>query len=408
VLNPDAVLSEDPGIHLADLKSTPAIEDVSNANACIECGFCEPVCPSRDVTTTPRQRIVLRREMARQPEGSPVLAALERDYQYDGLDTCAADGSCKLVCPVGIDTGELVKSLRAASHSPAAESRALRAAERWSAVERASRAGLRAGGLAARAGVGSLIPRWLDSMPRAAPGRLPETRREGAAAVYLPACINRIFGVSRSGSERWVVDALVQASARAGRPVWIPPDAPGVCCGTPWTSKGYERGAEHMKSKLAESVARWTEGGELPLVIDATSCTHGIDESIEVIDAVAWAHDHLLPELEVRRRVAAATVHPTCSARHLDLAAPMEALARALADEVNVPLVATSCGKAGDRGLLHPELIESATAPEAKEVTGGSFDAHLSANRTCEIALEHATGRPYASLVQLLDDCTRP
>ena len=128
VLNPGAVLSDDPGIHLAGLKSTPAIEDVSNANACIECGFCEPVCPSRDLTTTPRQRIVLRREMARQPEGSPVLAALKRDYEYDGIDTCAADGSCKLVCPVGIDTGELVKSLRAASHSPAAESRALRAA----------------------------------------------------------------------------------------------------------------------------------------------------------------------------------------------------------------------------------------------------------------------------------------
>ena len=45
-------------------------------DACIECGFCEPVCPSRDLTTTPRQRIVLRREMARQPEGSPVREAL--------------------------------------------------------------------------------------------------------------------------------------------------------------------------------------------------------------------------------------------------------------------------------------------------------------------------------------------
>ena len=106
--------------------------------------------------------------------------------------------------------------------------------------------------------------------------------------------------------------------------------------------------------------------------------------------------------------MASAAVHPTCSARHLDLAAPMEALARALADEVTVPLVSTCCGMAGDRGLIHPELIESATAAEAGEVTAGSFEAHLSANRTCEIALEHTTGRPYRSLVQLLEECTRP
>ena len=412
VLNPGAVLSEDPDIHLADLKSTPPILDVSNANACMECGFCEPVCPSRDLTTTPRQRIVLLREMARQPEGSPVRAALERDYDYDAIDTCAADGSCKLVCPVGIDTGELVKALRAKRHSPRAEAAALRAAQRWGALERAGRAGLRLGGLAARAvgdrAVGKVAPRWLDSMPRAAPGRLPETSREGAAAVYLPACINRMFGPSRKDGDAWLVDALVEVSARAGKPVWIPPDAAGACCGTPWTSKGYARGAKHMKSTLAERVERWTGGGELPLVIDATSCAHGVAGSIPVIDSVTWAHDHLLPELGLVRRAGAVAVHPTCSARHLGLAAPMEALARALADEVTVPLVPTCCGMAGDRGLMHPELIESATAAEASEVSSGAFDACMSANRTCEIALEHTTGRPYASLVQLLEECTRP
>ena len=218
-----------------------------------------------------------------------------------------------------------------------------------------------------------------------------------------------MFGTSREdASQRWLVDSLVQVSARAGKPVWIPPDAAGNCCGTPWTSKGYTHGAEHMKSRLAESVERWTGGGDLPLVVDATSCTHGIGDEIDVIDSVAWAHDHLLPSLEVRRRVGSVAVHPTCSARHLDLVATMESLARALADEVTVPLVATCCGMAGDRGLMHPELIEAATAAEAKEVRDGSFDACVSANRTCEIALEHTTGRPYASLVQLLEECTRP
>ncbi len=74
VLSPGVVLNRDPGAHLRNLKTTPPIEE--SATACVECGFCEPVCPSRNLTTTPRQRIVLRREMARQPAGSPVQRAL--------------------------------------------------------------------------------------------------------------------------------------------------------------------------------------------------------------------------------------------------------------------------------------------------------------------------------------------
>src|SRR3954454_7244840 len=147
VLGPDVQLSHDAGIHLRGLKSTPPIEDVSNANACIECGFCEPVCPSRDVTTTPRQRIVLRRERAPQPQGSPVQEALVEQYRYDGEETCAADGSCRLSCPVAIDTGKLIKDLRGRAHSPKAERRMARSAGRYAAIERAARAGLRLGSL---------------------------------------------------------------------------------------------------------------------------------------------------------------------------------------------------------------------------------------------------------------------
>ena len=143
VLSPNVLLSRDPGIHLRNLKTTPAIEE--EATTCVECGFCEPVCPSRDLTTTPRQRIVIRREMARQPEGSPVLTALREQYEYDGVETCAADGSCALACPIGIDTGKLIKEMRGA---PAL--RARRAARRprgvqagaWSSAPPAAGCGL--------------------------------------------------------------------------------------------------------------------------------------------------------------------------------------------------------------------------------------------------------------------------
>ena len=426
VLSPGVVLNRDPGVHLRNLKTTPAIEE--SATTCVECGFCEPVCPSRDLTTTPRQRIVLRREMARQPPGSPVQLALLREFPYEALDTCAADGSCRLACPVGIDTGRLVKELRAQRHGERAEKRALGAARRWETVEGASRAGLRLGGpLARRTKKG-------EALPGAAPGTLPPTLHTGAAAVYVPSCTNRIFGptsadgpISRdidgkSAHRHWVVEAMVEVSARAGLPVWIPEDVGGSCCGLPWSSKGFGAAHRRKANEMVERLWGWSGEGALPIVIDAASCTHGIADPgpgalgeenaerlarLEILDSVAWAHDRLLPWLEVGEKVGAATVHPTCATRHLGLAPRLEALAGALAEEVFVAPSATCCGFAGDRGISHPELTAAATAPQAAELAGRHFDAHLCSNRTCEIGLERATGEPYESFLILLERLTR-
>lgn len=117
ILAPDVKLTRSEDIHLKRFKSFPKVED--EINMCVECGFCEPICPSRHVTVTPRQRIVLRREMARQPEGAKVLDQLREEYQYDAIDMCAADGTCAIPCPVSIDTGKVMKQLRGAQATKA-------------------------------------------------------------------------------------------------------------------------------------------------------------------------------------------------------------------------------------------------------------------------------------------------
>jgi D-lactate dehydrogenase len=438
VLSPGVVLNRDPSAHLRNLKSTPPIEE--ELTTCVECGMCEPVCPSRNVTTTPRQRIVLRREMARQPSGSRVLAALLEQYEYDGIQTCAADGTCQPACPVAIDTGKAIKSFRQSERTSRSEAVALALARRWSVVEQSARNGLRAGRFISRAlgdaplrGVtdalrraisAELVPAWPGDMPRPASPRLPSTTRVGAAAVYLPACVNRIFGNPSDESPRPTLpETLVTLSARAGLPVWIPDDVSGHCCATPWSSKGYRRGNEFMARKVASSLWSWSDGGRLPVVIDASSCAQGIGQdvaphlddeqrerhaSIEFLDSIAWAHDHLSPRLEVERRVGSVAVHPTCSAGHLGLAPKLEATLRSLADEVVVPAAAGCCGFAGDRGLLHPELPASALRDEAAELQRKEFDAYVSSNRTCEIGLRQVTGRPFRSFLFLLEELTRP
>jgi D-lactate dehydrogenase len=437
VLNPGVVLNRDPTIHLKNLKTQPPIEE--SAAHCVECGFCEPVCPSRNATTTPRQRIVIRREMARQVEGSPVYEALLADFEYDALQTCAADGSCKEACPVAIDTGALVKEFRRRERSEREESVALRIAERYATVERVARAGLSGAG-AASAALGSrtvarvpelirrrvsaeLVPTFPDELPPAAPSRLPQTARDGAAAVYLPACINRVFG-NPSGRELEpsLPEALVAVSARAELAVWIPPDVAGHCCATPWSSKGYSRGQDHMAAKTAAALWRWSDGGRLPVVIDASSCAQGLlhdvaarlpeDErarfaQVEVLDSIAWVHDRLLPRLHVPHKVASVAVHPTCSASQLGLAGKLEAVARELAEDVLVPAATSCCGMAGDRGLLHPELPASAMRDAAAELAATPSAEHVCSNRTCEIGLQQTTGAPYASFVLLLERLTR-
>ncbi|MFX4292104.1 FAD-binding and (Fe-S)-binding domain-containing protein [Streptomyces bohaiensis] len=433
VLAPRVMLDRDPRAHLRGLKSIPAVE--AEADPCIECGFCEPVCPSRDLTTTPRQRIVLRREMMRQPAGSEVGENLLADYGYAAVDTCAGDSSCRVACPVGIDTGAMMKEFRSRRHSDRQERAATAAARRFAVLERAARLAVtaaatagdtvsgKATALARRAVSHELVPQWLPGMPPAA-GPLPRTPREGATAVYYPACVNRIFGEPEGLTGSLPLPrAVVALALRADRPVWVPEDVAGTCCATIWHSKGYEGGNTLMANRVVEAAWRWTDHGRLPLVVDASSCTLGLAEEVvpylteanrerharlTVLDSLQWAVDQLLPRLAVNHPVASAVVHPTCSMQHLGDEEALRRVAEACAGEAVVPLDATCCGFAGDRGMLHEELTASATAREAAEVTARPFDAHLSANRMCEIGMEQATGRPYHSALIALERATRP
>jgi len=439
VLAPNVILTRDDQVHLKALKSVPTIETVADASHCIECGFCEPVCPSRNVTTTPRQRIALRREMARQPSGSRVLKVLREDYEYDAIETCAGDGTCSIPCPIGINTGALMREFRKAEHGPRGEAVALGIAKRWGAVEAVARVGLGAAELASKVvGVGTLtaltgvarrvvspdlMPSVPGPMPKPAKARLPKTDRAGAAAVYFPACINRMFGRGpdqpRGPS---LPQTLVVLSARAGKPLWIPPDVAGHCCSTPFSSKGYHDAHQHMADGIADAMWRWSDGGRLPIVVDAASCTLGIAEDVSryldpvrkarhdqlrIEDSVAWFRG-LLDALEIQTKVDRIAVHPTCSMTHLGLGPALHEIAEAMGREVHTPIGTTCCGTAGDRGLLHPELVRSATREEVAGLNDWPADAYISANRTCEMGLRHASGRPFESFVFLLEALTRP
>jgi D-lactate dehydrogenase len=438
ILAPDVILTRNQSLHLENLKSFPQIEGVTGSSQCIECGFCEPVCPSRNITMTPRQRIVVRREMVRQKGDSAMLAQLQQEYQYDGIETCAGDGTCAIPCPIGINTGAFIKEFRALENGPTGEAIALRAAQHWQTIERVSRVSLRGAhafsalfGVKALAALAAtartvvsadLMPAVPGPMPRAAASP-PKTDKNVAAAVYFCACINRMFGRDPERPARpSLAETFVVLSRRAGKTLWIPPDMAGLCCSTPWKSKAYHRGHKFMAQAVAAALWRWSDGGNLPIVVDAASCTLGLKDdvathlegklkeqygSLKIIDSIAWCRD-LLPYLTISRKLGRVAVHPTCSTTHLGLAGALKQIAGRLADEVEVPVGTTCCGTAGDRGLLHPELVVSATREVRAALDARPCDAYISANRTCEMGLRHATGRPYESFIFMLEELSRP
>jgi len=109
-----------------------------------------------------------------------------------------------------------------------------------------------------------------------------------------------------------------------------------------------------------------------------------------------------------RAKLARVVGHPTCSMNHLGISSQLIEIASSLAVEAEIPIGDACCGTAGDRGLLHPELVVSGARDTKAVLDAKPADAYLSANRTCEMGLLHATGRPYQSFVFLLEELSRP
>jgi D-lactate dehydrogenase len=212
-----------------------------------------------------------------------------------------------------------------------------------------------------------------------------------------------------------VGEAFLELCDRAGVEVRVPDGIEGLCCGTPWKSKGMRAGHEAMRERVVATLAPLVaeQDEPLPLVVDAASCTEGFRTLLagapsaatwRVVDAVQFTDEVLLPRLPAASRQPSLALHPTCSSARLGLDPALRRVASAAAETVLVPQDWGCCGFAGDRGLLHPELTAAATAPEAAEVRALDATAYASVNRTCELGLTRATGRPYRHVLEVLAD----
>ena len=437
LLNPGVIINPDPMAHIQHLKPMPPVD--SEVDQCMECGFCEVRCPSRRLTLTPRQRIVLRREMALlggSPDAQADLTSIRRDYQYGGIDTCAVDGLCASACPVSINTGDMVKHLRASAITERGQAISVTLSQRFSLLETGLRAAVGAGHLAqsitgpdfvtgvSKVGeqiTGRRLFKWNPAVPRPNWIRQPAGQKQRADAVYFASCISRTMGQPQEPGALSLIETLNTVCQRADFNIWLPEDSQGHCCGMPFSSKGYTQAFSETLHRTLLQFWEWSDQGRMPIVIDSSSCaytlktgSHALSEEDKIIfkqltllDAIEFTHDTLLPRLQPRQLPVSVVLHPNCSARKQDLDTKLVKIAQACAEQVTVPTHLECCGFAGDRGLLFPELTASAAQLEAQEVLAKPYNGYYSTNLTCEIGMRMATKKPYRSFLYLLEEATR-
>ena len=425
MLNPGVIINDDREVHLKNFKKMPKTDDL--IDMCIECGFCESTCPSNMLTLTPRQRIVCNRYMTVLKNENKIedLKEFEKLYQYDGIETCATCQLCSIACPVKIDTGNLTKKLRAkqktivwkttssflANHYGALLSVGRVALSTVKGINRVVPDSVMSGVSGAITSIsGGKIPKWTPSLPGGNSFKGKPSLKSDEKVVYFSSCINRTLANPRQKDEKSISEVVITILERAGIEVIVPKNMDGLCCGMPFSSKGFKEDGKKKSDELEIALRIASKNGKYPILCDMSPCTktmlQNFSSNLKIYDTVDFTHDVLLDKLNFRQTDEPIVIHTTCSTRKTGLAEKFEKIAKACSKNVTIPKSVGCCGFAGDRGFTYPELNKSALR-HLKEEIPSDVKYAFSTSKTCEIGLSEHSGLDYKSIFYLIERCTR-
>ncbi|NLT49395.1 MAG: FAD-binding oxidoreductase [Ignavibacteria bacterium] len=429
LLNPNVIISSDKQIHLKNFKPVQPADDL--IDKCIGCGFCEKICPSKNLTLTPRQRITVWREIKNSENAKSLFSKNEllKEFDYKGIDTCATDGLCALECPAGIDTGELIKKLRNLKITPAQKSFAGFLADNISFLTTFARNVfalsetlhkffgnkiLKFLSLVLHKITFNKIPLWEEFTPVKPETVFIDNQKAKDKVVYFPSCVSRTMGAGANSSlNEAQTDVIIRLLKKAEYEILYPKKMNDLCCGQPFESKGYFETATRKSLELYDELVKVSQNGTIPILFDTSPCSLRMKKfaetqpgnEIKIYDSTEFIHSFLLNRLKFVKTNKIIALHINCSSRKMQLEKQMKEIAESCAEKVIIPEDIGCCGFAGDKGFRLPELNESALE-NLKDQIDSDCNQGFSTSRTCEIGLTRHSGIEYKSLFYLLDECT--
>lgn len=425
ILNNGVILNRDNNIHTKNLKPMPLVND--QIDLCVECGFCEPVCPSRKFTFTPRNRISVAREIS---TNINLNGSLIRDLNFNTDMTCAVDGMCEIECPVGINTGEYIKEIRGEKHNVFGSKIAEILARYFKHTSKIAVMMLRFVSMVSTifgrnrienimVNINKIFKHKLYAWNSQIVGNKKENsiiKSKGVQRyIYYPSCISRTIGADEDGTP---LNKIVRGIAtECNIDLFIPVSIRETCCGTPFSSKGFESAEIDIFEKTINILYEISEAGKYPIVIDTSPCTYKflnpnnkiasvIKEKwkkLKFIDIIVFLNiitlerkDNLKP---LDREI---VIHPTCSSHKMNNLEQLKRLAKRCAKTVVIPDNSSCCGFAGDRGLIVPEMSKNA-ANFNKSSLNDVISEGYSSSRMCEIGMSN-NNQNYRNIAFLVHD----
>ncbi len=424
MLNRGCLLNDPPRCHLQGLKFVGAVGQ--GIDLCVDCGFCESVCPSARTAMSPRQRIYALRSVAALELAGDAARAAEWKafFRTRGLDFCATDGLCTTRCPLGIDVANFMRHLRHEALGDRERKAASFVAHHVAPVSRALSLGLDAGalvhrlmghGLAEKSGVlaGKLTGMTIPDLAQArlkGSSRVPAPRtRAPEKVVYFPSCAVRSMGYGGDSgrSVEPLMDVALRLLEKAGYEAVIPRDVEKLCCGKAFETKGMKEQADECAAALNEALMTASEGGRWRVMCDTSPCLarmkKTLDSRLSLYEPVEFTLRFLADRLRFEKKYGRIAVHATCSTRAMGLTDSLVRVAGLCAEKVVLPEGIFCCGFAGDRGFTRPELNAAALASLREQVEG--CEAGFSTSRTCEVGLTLHGHLDYRNVLYLIDEC---
>ncbi len=432
IFNPDVIISDDDQIHLKNLKPSNTIRE--DLNQCMECGFCERFCPSKNLTLTPRQRIIVFREIERlkalnhlTQEEEWELEELSRDYAYFGVQTCATCGMCAMACPLEIQVGKV--SIICNQPSIKAMRLAKKASENFPQVLSLARFGVASSNLLSKI-IGKknlksftllmnkkfktpIVPIFMPSLNRYK--LQSKTLANPQKVIYFTSCLNRVFAPNQEARDKRSIQEVFESLCQKAKiDVIYPQGIEKMCCGKAFRDFTPKDPSITPLKDTLNILLEASNYGEIPIVLDHSACSAELITKVQtlkeasclkVYDLSAFAQKFILPHLYIEPISEPVGLHIVCSMRKGGWMDCVLAIAKTCTThQIYMDLQTQCCAFAGNKGFFYPELNSSALESLKKYFKNHHTNRFYSTSSTCEIGLSENTGKSWQHIIYLLDE----